>query len=195
MSVSFLDLPPEVRVLIYEYVLVPSKRYLSIAWETEIYRRDTPLFRPFPIAVLQTCKLTYNEASPILYDDTTFDIIPGSFFTGFGTYYIGGVETISSLRNIKKLRLRFPYNGEFGDDSRDGSALTRLLRALDWCSSVKELTILLLDTATTLSRARAIIDTLLEIKCPGEVSLYPAARGSAWTECDGYEALVARCKM
>ena len=70
---QLLELPPELRVCIYECLFSPCQRSFSVI--DVVYRegraRDVA---PLPVAMLWTCKLIYAEASAVLYDNITFVI-------------------------------------------------------------------------------------------------------------------------
>ena len=85
-STCFLtdSLPPEMRQRIYEYVL-PSGKVLGprrLARDVEQTTQDgvdNGMLRGQPMAILQTCRLIYREAIPLLYDCNTISS-PGSAF-------------------------------------------------------------------------------------------------------------------
>lgn len=74
MPFRFMDLPPELRVPIYEELL--SRR------DQMIYALFAGTTRGRPgycdVAILRVSKSIYNEALPILYESNTFVITPGA---------------------------------------------------------------------------------------------------------------------
>nr|OQO28546.1 hypothetical protein B0A51_03721 [Rachicladosporium sp. CCFEE 5018] len=75
-----LDLPPELRLRIYELLFQPQVCYLKVARTVYTRRKSTisatgrkePV--PEPMHLLRTCRLIYQEALPVFYSHTTFDI-------------------------------------------------------------------------------------------------------------------------
>lgn len=62
---NLLDLPPEIRLMIYRHLLVRSDALPQFWW----YRPHDP--RPAG-NILKTCRLIYKEASHVLYTENTF---------------------------------------------------------------------------------------------------------------------------
>ncbi|KAK4444132.1 hypothetical protein QBC34DRAFT_430162 [Podospora aff. communis PSN243] len=60
---SFLDIPPEIRLMIYRDLLISDKA-IDIDWEC-------PRLHP---QIMQTCKIIFREAHPVLYDENTWRI-------------------------------------------------------------------------------------------------------------------------
>ncbi|KAK6434766.1 hypothetical protein LTR95_009054 [Oleoguttula sp. CCFEE 5521] len=75
-----LDLPPELRLRIYELLFQPQVCYLKVARAVYTKRKsavpDTGRKEhlPEPMHLLRTCRLIYQEALPVFYKHTIFDI-------------------------------------------------------------------------------------------------------------------------
>ena len=92
MALSFLSLPPEVRIQIYRYLLChstwiqPHRACDMYSWPFDIQARTRGMslltsFEPEPStytkyspesAILRTCRMIYAEAMPVLYGENTF---------------------------------------------------------------------------------------------------------------------------
>lgn len=68
--VRFWDLPPELRLMIYEYALEPLGRRFAIAYNWRIY--ECPQNQPDWPAVLQVCRQMRHEILPVFYSKNTF---------------------------------------------------------------------------------------------------------------------------
>jgi len=73
---SFLTLPPELRLRIYDFLIGPSPPRIRFALYTDghMYRakdRERYKGRPRLTGLLQTCALLYREVEPLLYSNTT----------------------------------------------------------------------------------------------------------------------------
>ncbi|OQO08494.1 hypothetical protein B0A48_06364 [Cryoendolithus antarcticus] len=74
------NLPPELRLRIYELLFQPQICYLKVARAVYTRResikpdgvRRAPL--PEPMHLSRTCRLIYNEALPVFYKHAIFDI-------------------------------------------------------------------------------------------------------------------------
>ncbi|CAK3969518.1 Hypothetical predicted protein [Lecanosticta acicola] len=80
MPFRFLDLPPELRMRVYPYLL-EEDRGISIRHSktTKLKARAigtywTPL--NMPVALLATCKIINKEATPVLYGNNSFSVDP-----------------------------------------------------------------------------------------------------------------------
>ena len=73
-----LDLPPELRLRVYDYIYVqPLICHLTVVRHARIYRHqfflEEDVSHPCQVAALmKTCKITAQEATPILFDTVTF---------------------------------------------------------------------------------------------------------------------------
>jgi hypothetical protein len=78
----FLDLPPELRLMVYEYISIEKHRHVLTRAESGLSNDKWPstfpsqstitLIRPsLPVALLRTCHVIKNEATPILEEKWT----------------------------------------------------------------------------------------------------------------------------
>ena len=65
MTTSFLDLPPEVRIGIYQYLFLTELNLIISPLDNSAYHDLQP-------AILRTCKLIEEEARAVLYHENTF---------------------------------------------------------------------------------------------------------------------------
>ena len=73
---AFIDLPTEIRLLIYKELLVRkggAKLSFCLDDHHKAYNRALKIF--IHPAILRTCKAVYNEASSILYTDNIFELL------------------------------------------------------------------------------------------------------------------------
>ena len=66
LQATFLLLPLELRLQIYEYIFLCKKRIVPHK------KHHYPVEHPIPTSILRTCKQIHQEASPILYSKNTF---------------------------------------------------------------------------------------------------------------------------
>lgn len=89
-----LDLPPEIRLRVYEYLLKPQNIEIYSYDRTEVMknkrkRAATPTFharwigpkRVYP-AILRTCKIVSNEAHEVLYRPLSLHLLPSFRYLG-----------------------------------------------------------------------------------------------------------------
>ncbi|KAK6434765.1 hypothetical protein LTR95_009053 [Oleoguttula sp. CCFEE 5521] len=77
-----LELPPELRLRIYELLFPPSKCYFGFAaysqamrkWRNYAYQREDRDQRLAAVALLRTCRVMHQEAAPVLYSRTIFEL-------------------------------------------------------------------------------------------------------------------------
>ena len=111
---DFLSLPPEVRLRIYEYLLVCKSHV------TPIYRpRERP---PITISVLRTCKQIYTEASPVFYSKNEIVVAEPEMIIRW-LALIGRIN-VRHLRTIRIFVGAADYGGDFS--SRDSTCVDRL---------------------------------------------------------------------
>lgn len=78
-AITFLKLPVELRLRIYDYALVSrsdrAKNLSPVKWDKKkviFYDTKDQTKRTVYPALLRSCKIIYNEASPVLYSKNTF---------------------------------------------------------------------------------------------------------------------------
>jgi hypothetical protein len=70
----FLDLPVEIRLLVYEILLVDDSRYFRL-YQTEHYSHESSgSWTRLTISLLRVCKTISEEVLPIVYGQNTFAI-------------------------------------------------------------------------------------------------------------------------
>lgn len=67
---SFLGLPAELRMIIYEELLLVLERRIIVSSNLDTSAPDSHLYP----AILRVCKTTYEEALPILYSSNMFEV-------------------------------------------------------------------------------------------------------------------------
>jgi hypothetical protein len=98
-SFRFLDLPPELRCMVYEYLEIGVRRHTLTntepswcpCWKPTSDESDANiiLIRPYlPVAILSTCRLINQEAAPLLDRKLReLEKIPLQFFLSYGGAY------------------------------------------------------------------------------------------------------------
>ena len=195
MASSFLDLPPEIRVQIYEHHFALMYQQLKVTTGVSARRKEEPRYR-LEVALLQTSKVIYTEALPVLYSNVTFNILICSSQSSYRNpeRCFGTPDSFIPFHLAKKVHLEFSLYTLGDPGAQDISTVTGLLEALDWCSGIKELTIDLSARIMDPLRAGLIVQALLKIKCSGTVRLL-VAHNSTWTRRSGFDNLVASSTM
>ncbi|KAH8815616.1 hypothetical protein F5884DRAFT_184362 [Xylogone sp. PMI_703] len=70
---SFMELPVEIRLKIYSYLLLSPEEHISIPRKTA-----SSTFDP-AVSILRTCKLLNEEATPLLYSHNNFLVNIGNY--------------------------------------------------------------------------------------------------------------------
>ncbi|KAK5738796.1 hypothetical protein LTR17_005731 [Elasticomyces elasticus] len=119
-----LELPPELRLLIYAFVYEDGYEQSIVAGPTLVLstrpsRNDGGRCKHFT-ALLRTCTLVRDEAEPVLYEATTFDVyIEGASYP-YQKSWKGKLDTcpfIGHITNIKKPEICVPD----ADNSEDNA--------------------------------------------------------------------------
>jgi hypothetical protein len=66
----FLDLPAEIRLLVYQELLFFNYKDFSL----DHFDNERKSITPVLPAILRTCKDIHREATPVLYDDNEFSV-------------------------------------------------------------------------------------------------------------------------
>ncbi|KAL1597707.1 hypothetical protein SLS60_008193 [Paraconiothyrium brasiliense] len=113
----FLDLPAEIRLIIYEYVLVlnkpievwPESGTLMPAFDrgdiVEIHRLIQS--RELPVGMLRTCKLVQQEATPIFYGTIRFRF-SGINGTSVACVFLNSTRLWNN-RHLKSITIPMPF--------------------------------------------------------------------------------------
>jgi hypothetical protein len=99
-NTSFLKLPTEIRLRIYDYILVGrsdrAKNLSPVKWSKKkiiFYDAEDPKKRPMYPAILRSCKKIHSEASPILYSKNTFYVDNPKIMIAF-LHQIGSLNSV-----------------------------------------------------------------------------------------------------
>jgi len=137
-SLSFLNLPPELRNRIYSFALVQSApikpNVQSLAGEHE--NSGKPYTPETVLSVARTCKQIHNEAIAVYYADNTFE-----FDDTYALYVF--LHIIGADRRSRIERIRFTYQG---------MSATQAFELLSGCPQLHHLTIIVSRETTKGSR-------------------------------------------
>ncbi|KAK6437646.1 hypothetical protein LTR95_006160 [Oleoguttula sp. CCFEE 5521] len=181
-----LDLPAELRLHIYDFAFPYETIYIQAAAAVHVWRKDEAWIRAFERppsfcgGLLRASKLIYREASPILYERTTFniDLKPMSHKDMPGRK-ICEIQDFVVSPHVKNVYLHLQHNVRSYYDprvlleppSKDdwGQVIRAVLMALSYCASASHVhleldTVHYIDGQHPLSHFEAL-------QCSGEVSL------------------------
>nr|OQO28547.1 hypothetical protein B0A51_03722 [Rachicladosporium sp. CCFEE 5018] len=141
-----LELPPELRLRIYEALYPPGQRYFEMFPAVHIFKTSDAL-RPKElqqsvraVALLRTCRQIHTEATPILYKHTVFDITIGTPWWSFE-----GIPELCSIQDFKlggpmhSVYLRAPDREAISVAEADActEVVDKVLTMLGNCASVQ----------------------------------------------------------
>lgn len=137
MAISFLSLPPEIRLDIYSFafgsqidaVLTADRQDLVENTETALLPAQVELVRPVnrSAQLLRVCKTILFEARPLLYANTTFHVRTRAFAGRLPATLTDGFPAAAHVRNLTwqincdMLKYVYLYDLQF-----DASSLTEL---------------------------------------------------------------------
>ncbi|EME77872.1 uncharacterized protein MYCFIDRAFT_216906 [Pseudocercospora fijiensis CIRAD86] len=101
LSQGLLDLPAEIRIIIYSFLLIcRSNSHVSIYHNSTLTRNYTSHITGLSrsIAILRVCKLIQKEAAPVLYGSNKF-VFCSMFFPNFLAQI--GIKSVSLLREVE----------------------------------------------------------------------------------------------
>ncbi len=108
--ISFLDLPAEVRNLIYKAALVTGEIALDPKKQSDNFRILAFYSLPTIVGILRTCKFVHNEALPILYSRNEFSFL-GNATNQDHMYQLLGNDTLKHITtlHLDTLRITYPW--------------------------------------------------------------------------------------
>ena len=112
---SFLSLPPELRNIIYDHLLIQTVRYRQPqrrTGEIDIPNKRSPLILRCETNIFAVCRKVYEEASSIFYGQNTVVVDVGGWLTGRNQTFRkdrgpGGPRSLRSGRSINTT----PFSG------------------------------------------------------------------------------------
>lgn len=108
-TASFLDLPPEIRLEIYNYLLV--------APETTVSKTDPNRTKPLHPAILRLCRRVHVEALPILYSANAFLFHPATGTAVLAVRpWLGRVRSVHHLSYVRRFRVSLRLDADPGFD-------------------------------------------------------------------------------
>ncbi|KAK4507415.1 hypothetical protein PRZ48_001150 [Zasmidium cellare] len=192
-----LELPPELRVRIFEYVLESTQSQRPLFVLDRVYVQFSEETSPKATAVLRACSLFYKECLPLLYDTTSVEMSIRCEedistcqrpMANFGT--IEGCRTLARLRHLE-LEITFDAENE-RSVLRATERLLNVSSVLNAYGQLKTLTLLFLQSgrhyrgdgipgdALVRAAMQMRYDKLLEVS--RNIAAKFAMRNSTWTE-------------
>ncbi|KAK4954523.1 hypothetical protein LTR10_007954 [Elasticomyces elasticus] len=173
-----LELPPELRLLIYEFLYASDyKHNIVVDGALVVFTLAKPIFgRIFQhfAALLRTCTLIHNEAEPILYEATAFDMYIQSELLSVERSRKGKLHTckfFGHIMNIRKLKIRVPDVDNGVDNAV--RCIAGLARALPSNKQYRLTNIEMWYGSPTWERKDGIVKALMGLNCkPGVKFLF-----------------------
>ncbi|KAK6442108.1 hypothetical protein LTR95_001662 [Oleoguttula sp. CCFEE 5521] len=138
MCFRLLHLPPELRLRIYKYMF-PKQRCLYIWYPNSATWIEEPAPH-IPVALLRASRMVLEEAQPILYKQTVFEIIsrPKDAKCKQGIR-LCWLEDFTFSPHVREIYLRVPYHIFSFDEDLVGNAwvITTLLRKINECRALQ----------------------------------------------------------
>lgn len=169
-----LSLPAELRVAIFTFLLgdVRCRRPL-VVWDG-VCVGTSGSTHPVETAILQACRTTYNDATPILYEQTAVDIsiradTLDDSFPRFQTC-LGPITDCPLLQKLRHIRLEIAYRCDLGTIARVRDRVYQLANA---CNKLKTIDLVFFDqSAASFVRstkpsnyADVIVKASMNLKC------------------------------
>lgn len=195
-----LDLPPEIRVLIFEQVFLPGT--LPTAWSfishfggEEFASRPPNAQRPqsFP-EVLRVCKKVNSEATDVLWDSVEFRVRLEDFVTT-EEGVIGGLDCAGFLRRARHLALMIAIGPKGITNPQYIERLESLITKVNSMVRLKNLRVEFFTDGIVFPGLDQVLSTVSKIRvdCKVEVSL-KAYSGVTEANPDGFDAMVEKIK-
>lgn len=133
MPSALLELPAELRVQIFEYVLQGARCQRPLFILESVYVQSDARSPPKNTAILLACRATYKECLPLLYDQATVEMSlrdeQDANDVRASVIDLGTIEDCSLLSRLRHIELEIPFNAF--DDASVARAATRMHRLSD----------------------------------------------------------------